>query len=79
MAAGELPLTLPSPSPICGFDEDDGPLRAISLAVAMAGVVVVDAGGGGEVSRVGFRGGEGAKISLGGGGATRIYPVNFPP
>lgn len=45
---------------------------AMSLAVAMAGVVVVEAGGGGDVSRVGLSGGEGAKISLGGGGATRI-------
>lgn len=48
-------------------------VRAISRAVAIAGVVVVDAGGGGEVRRVGFSGGDGAKISLGGGGATRIY------
>ena len=40
--------------------------------MAIAGVVVVDAGGGGEVSRVGLRGGDGANISLGGGGATKI-------
>jgi hypothetical protein len=40
--------------------------------VAIAGVVVVEAGGGGEVRRVGSSGGEGANISLGGGGAIMI-------
>jgi hypothetical protein len=44
----------------------------MSRAVAIAGVVVVEAGGGGEVRRVGSSGGEGAKISLGGGGAIMI-------
>lgn len=67
IAAGELlrPLLSLSPPAMEGG-------RAMSLAVAMAGVVVVDAAGGGEVSRVGLSGGEGAKISLGGGGDTRI-------
>lgn len=41
--------------------------------MAIAGVVVVDAGGGGEVRRVGSSGGEGANISLEGGGAIMIY------
>jgi hypothetical protein len=45
---------------------------AISLAVAVAAVAVVEATGGGEVSRVGLSGGEGAKISLGDGGEIRI-------
>jgi len=41
--------------------------------VAVAGVVPIEARGGGEVRRVGSSGGEGANISLGGGGATTIY------
>lgn len=41
--------------------------------MAVAAVVVVLATGGGEVSRDGFRGGEGEKISAGGGGLIRIW------
>ena len=45
-----------------------------SFAVAVAGVVVVEACGGGEVRRAGYVGGEeGAKSSDGDGGATRIF------
>jgi hypothetical protein len=52
---------------------------AVSRAVAVAAVVVVEAGGGGEVRRVGLSGGEGANISLGGGGPMRIWPsVSVP-
>jgi hypothetical protein len=43
----------------------------------MAGVVVVEAAGGGEVRRVGSSGGEGAKISLGGGGAIMICLLGY--
>jgi hypothetical protein len=38
---------------------------------------VVEAGGGGEVRRVGSSGGEGAKISLGGGGAIMICSLGY--
>ena len=43
------------------------------MASAVAGVVVKLGPGGGEVRRVGWVGGDGANISFGGGGFTRIY------
>jgi hypothetical protein len=68
MAAGELLLPFDSLS-----DPWVDVRLARSLAVAVAGVVPIEGRGGGEVRRVGSSGGDGAKISLGGGGATTIW------
>jgi hypothetical protein len=51
--------------------EDAG--RVISRARAVAGVVVSEGPGGGEVSLVGWVGGDGENISSGGGGDMRIW------